>query len=103
MTYKEWFGTVGARFGMTESDIDVVLVNQQEMISDPEATVDVLKAKTALCKEFASVIPLANVTEGGYSVSWNMEAVKMWYKQTSRELGLADISTPGIRNRSNLW
>lgn len=100
MTYKEWMTATGSRFNVSEADIELILVNQG---IEPEEQVDVVKAKTAMCKEFAMVIPMANVTEGGYSVSWNMEALKLWYKQTASELGLTDVTAPKIRNRSNIW
>lgn len=100
MTYKEWMIATGSRFNVSEADIELILVNQG---IEPEEQVDVVKAKTAMCKEFAMVIPMANVTEGGYSVSWNMEALKLWYKQTASELGLTDVTAPKIRNRSNIW
>ncbi len=103
MTYKEWMSAMGSKFGMSESDVELVLTNQSCIITDPEETVEVTKAKTALCKEFAVVMPLTNVTEGGYSLSWNMDAVKLWYKQTVSELGLADATTPRIRNKSKIW
>ena len=79
------------------------MANQSELIPDPKATVEARTAKTALVKEFASIIPLANVSEGGYSVSWNMEAVKLWYNQTCDELGITPVNKPKVRNRSNIW
>ena len=91
---------MGARFNISSTDVELILVNQG---IDPEETVDVTKAKTALCKEFALVMPMANISEGGYSLTWNMDAVKLWYKQTAAELGLPDASAPKIRNRSNIW
>jgi hypothetical protein len=103
MTYREWMNTTGARFNMTEADAELILVNQSGIIPDPDETVDVVKAKTALCKEFAMVLPMANISEGGYSITWNIEAVKLWYRHTASELGLEDITTPKIRNRSNVW
>lgn len=103
MTYREWMSAMGAKFNMSEADVELILVNQAGIISDPDETVDVVKAKTALCKEFAMVLPMANITEGGYSISWNMEAVKMWYRLTAAELGLTDATAPRIRNRSNVW
>ena len=79
------------------------MANQTELIPDAEANVDTKTAKTALVKEFASIIPLANVSEGGYSVSWNMEAVKLWYNQTCDELGITPAEKPKVRDRSNIW
>lgn len=103
MTYKEWFSRTVSRFGVEGGDVDLMLANQQDAIPDPDAEVDTTTAKRALCKEFGSIIPLANVSEGGYSVSWNWEAIKFWYNQTCSELGITSITTPKVRNRSNRW
>lgn len=103
MTYKEWFSRTVSRFGVECGDVDLMLVNQQGAIPDPDAEVDTTTAKRALCKEFGSIIPLANVSEGGYSVSWNWEAIKFWYNQTCSELGITPMTTPKVRNRSNRW
>ena len=85
MTYKEWITTTVKRFG------------------DENAEADPTTAKTALVKEFATVIPLANVSEGGYSVTWNWEAIKTWYNITCGELGIIPANKPKVRNRSNVW
>lgn len=103
MTYKEWFTRTTTRFGIEAADVELILTNQQATIPDANAEVDVTTAKKALCKEFGSLIPLANVSEGGYSVSWNWEAIKFWHKQTCGELGITPLTTPKVRNRSNRW
>ena len=103
MTYKEWFTRTTTRFGIEAADVELILTNQQATIPDANAEVDVTTAKKALCKEFGSLIPLANVSEGGYSVSWNWEAIKFWYKQTCGELGITPLTTPKVRTRSNRW
>ena len=103
MTYKEWFSRTVSRFGVEDGDVDLMLANQQDARPDPDAEVDTTTAKRALCKEFGSIIPLANVSEGGYSVSWNWEAIKFWYNQTCSELGITPMTTPKVRNRSNRW
>lgn len=103
MTYKEWFSRTVSRFGVESGDVDLMLANQQDAIPDPDAEVDTTTAKRALCKEFGSIIPLANVSEGGYSVSWNWESIKFWYNQTCSELGITPMTTPKVRNRSNRW
>ena len=100
MTNAEWMAQMMGRFGASEADAELILVNQG---IDADETVDVRAAKTALVKEFATIIPMANVTEGGYSISWNMEAVKMWYNAACSELGIEPSTTPRIRNRSNMW
>lgn len=103
MTYKEWIEATTSKFGVSANEVELILVNQSGIIEDPNANVDVRLAKTALCNEFASILPMANVTEGGYSVSWNMEAVKLYYQQLCNELGIAPVTQPRIRNASNRW
>ena len=103
MTYKEWFTTQGKRFGLDEADVALILANQVVAIPDEEETVNPQVAKLALCKEFASMIPLANVSEGGYSVTWNWEAIKFWYNTTCDELGITPVTTPKVRDASNRW
>ncbi|MDR1652234.1 MAG: hypothetical protein LBS01_01030 [Prevotellaceae bacterium] len=106
MTYKEWITATAGRFTLGQSDIDLILANQNELIPNPTAEVDVITAKTALCREFANIIPLANIGEGGYSVTWNWDAIKFWYRQTCSEIGLTPIDfgdKPKIRNKSDVW
>ena len=103
MTYREWTAATVSRFGISAGDVDLILVNRQDLITEPDADVDPAIAKRALVTEFAALIPLANVTEGGYSVSWNWEAIKFWYNTTCDELGITPQGKPRIRNRSNRW
>jgi hypothetical protein len=48
---------------------------------------------------------MQNVTEGGYSLSWNMEAVKVFYNAMCNELGVDNVlfNRPRIKDRSNKW
>lgn len=103
MTYKEWITTTVKRFGVTDADVELILANQIELIPDENAAADPKTAKRALVKEFATMIPLANVSEGGYSVTWNWEAIKMWYNITCGELGITPANKPKVRNKSNVW
>lgn len=103
MTYKEWITKTAAKFQIGSEDVELILCNQSNLIPDPEANVDPITAKKALCLEFGTLIPLANVSEGGYSISWNWEAIKFWYNGTCAEVGITPITKPKIRNKSNIW
>jgi hypothetical protein len=106
MTYREWIAAVVKRFDLGTEDIQLILFNQRGLIPDENAEADQTVAKTALCREFATLIPLANISEGGYSVNWNWEAIKFWYRQTCSELGLTPVDfgdKPKIRNKSYVW
>lgn len=88
-----------SRFGLTQTDIDVIMVEHPEL----EGALDVNLCKNAMYGSFSAILPLANVSEGGYSVSWNMEAIKLWYDKLCKELGKPSAMKPQIRNRSNFW
>jgi hypothetical protein len=107
MTYKEWITATAQRFTIGTADIELILFNQKGLIPDENAEADIMTAKTALCREFASLIPLANISEGGYSITWNWNALKFWYRQTCSEIGLSPVdidgTRPKIRNKSNIW
>lgn len=108
MTYREWMTATLARFNITEADVDLILANQAGAIPTSSAEVDTTIAKKALVHEFANIIPLHNISEGGFSISWNWPALKAWYYLTAREVGLEPIDLdakprPKIRNRSNVW
>lgn len=105
MNYTEWLTATGARLNISPADVELILTNQSALIPDPTADVDARTAKLALCREFATVLPMYNVSEGGYSISWNMEAVKMWYNAMCRELGIENTleSKPKVKGRSDLW
>jgi hypothetical protein len=106
MTYKEWITATAQRLTIGTADVELILFNQKELIPDADTEADLTIAKTALCREFANLIPLANVSEGGYSITWNWDAITVWYKQACSELGLTPIdfgNSPKIRNKSNVW
>lgn len=103
MTYSEYFTAICSRFNFTEKDIEILLLNQATLIPNPNEEVNVKIAKKALYKEFSSLIPLYNVSEGGYSVSWNIDALKLWYSTIASELNLKDVTKPRFRDKSNVW
>lgn len=104
MTYREYLTTTTKRFNFSEEDITLLAENQKDIIPDMDAEVDTRTAKTALVREVANFMPIANISEGGYSLTWNIEALRLWYKITCAELGLAPIgATPTATNRSDIW
>lgn len=100
MTNREYIQTIGRRFGMSDEDVAVLILSQN---IEADADADVKACKIAMCHEFATLIPMQSVSEGGYSVSWNMDAVKLWYKVTCAEMGITDGTQPRVRNRSCVW
>lgn len=107
MTYSEYLTVLLGKFGLNASDIGFILI---EADLSPNKTVESAEDKLLLKKAVHYNIPgmiagLSNVSEGGYSVTWNIEGIKMWYSVLSKELGLEDMlsTKPKIRDRSNRW
>src|SRR5574344_341203 len=100
MNYKEWFERLCAKFGIAAEDAEFFLVSNPDMIPDPEAEVDSKIAMRVLYDEFEILMPLASsVSEGGYTVNWNWEAIKAWRSAVAKKLGLADPSKPKVTAR----
>ena len=99
-TNSEYLFTSLSRFNISSNDIDVMLL---EAGLDDSASVDIAACKEVIYNGISKVIPLANVSEGGYSITWNVEAVKIYYAQLCKELGKENVLQPIVRDKSNLW
>lgn len=107
MTYKEYVEVAIGKFGLTESEIEFLLT---EADLDPYATVTDSTSrallKTAMYKHIPLMVAgLSSVSEGGFSMSWNIEGIKLWYSLLAKELGLEDLMStrPKIRDKSYVW
>lgn len=87
MNYKEYLTATLSRFNLSDADIDLIIINQ----GLEGGELDVKTAKMAIFKEFSLILPLANISEGGFSISWNIDALKMWYSQLANELEEVDL------------
>lgn len=89
---------------VTEDDIDLIILKSG---IDADADADVKACDMAIYKRMSVVLgaTMQNVSEGGYSVSWNIEAVKMYYNALCNELSVENVlvGRPKVRNRSNYW
>ena len=104
MTNKEYLTKSLDGLNITSDAIEIILLKAGLNEND--------NADTAACDKAVynrmSIIlkgTTQNVSEGGYSVSWNMEAVKMYYNALCNELGFENVlvGRPKVRNRSNYW
>ena len=95
MTNKEYLTKALNGLNLSEDDIDI------------ESDVDVRACDTAVYNRMSVILKgmTQNVSEGGYSISWNMDAVKLFYAALCNELGKENVlvARPKIRNRSNIW
>jgi len=104
MTNRQYLITFLDGLDVSEGDIDVILLKSGV---DGDASVDVRACDAAVYNRMSTVLKSAakNVSEGGYSVSWNMEGVKFFYAALCCELGMENVLNPRpkLRNRSNFW
>ena len=102
MTNKQYLTKSLNGLNVSEDDIDIILLKGG---LDGEATADVRSCDLAVYSRMSVVLKGAtqNVSQGGYSVSWNMEGVKLFYGALCNELGLANALKPKVRNRSDYW
>ena len=104
MTNKQYLIKYLDELNVSENDIEIILLKGG---LDGEATVDIYACDIAVYRRFSAVLKSAakNVSEGGYSVSWNMEAVKLFYSSLCNELGVENVLVvrPKVGNKSDFW
>lgn len=104
MTNKEYLTKALNGLNVNEDDIDIILVKSGLVADD---MVDVRACDMAVYNRMSVVLKgmSQNISEGGYSISWNIEAVKMYYSALCNELGKENVlvARPKVRNRSNFW
>ncbi len=103
-TNKEYLSMSLGNLNVSDTDIDVILLKAG---MDADAPANVAACDLAAYNRVSVVLAsmTQNVSEGGYSISWNMDGVKLWYNAICRELGKENVleAKPKIRNRSNFW
>lgn len=75
---------------LSEDDIDIIIA-KGGIEEDDDA--DFKTCDLAVYRQMSLVLKAAlrNITEGGYSISWNMEAVKLYYASLCAEYGLVNV------------
>jgi hypothetical protein len=100
MTNKDYLLKALSKFQVSEDDIDVILA---EGTLNPTSPLDLKACRMAIYKNLSNILPIANISEGSYSISWNIEAVKLYYNQLCAELGLRSALSAKVKNSSNRW
>lgn len=104
MTNNEYIQKTLVLFGITQETIDVILVDSQ---LDGDDTCNVFNCKNAIYKDFHFIRIAArrNVSEGGFSLSWNdcEKALNALEDKLAEDVGDEDSATGGCIDRSYLW
>lgn len=98
-TNKEYLKAALSRFNVTDNDIDLIMLDHPELNGE----LNVRACKLAIYASLSAILPTSDVSEGGFSLSWDIEKLKMWYKSLCAELGKPNVLGPTIRNCSDLW
>ena len=103
MTNKEYLTTYLEGLGISEGEIEIIILDEG---IDPNMNAEPRRLKTAIYNRIAIVLKsvTGNKTEGGYTVRWNMEAVKLFYSSLCVELGKQNqMNGPVIENPTAYW
>ena len=104
MTNKQYLTTTLNGLNVSADDIEIIMLKAG---IDADADADARSCDNAVYNRMSVVLKgmTQNVSESGYSVSWNMDAVKIFYNALCNELGKENVlfSRPKIRNKSNVW
>lgn len=92
---------------MSANDIDLILVENPAL----DGPLDVEACKLAIYGSLTSILPMADIKESEYAITWNIAALKLWYQGLCNELGKPNVLDVGnasavkpvVRNRSNYW
>ena len=98
-TNREYLTASLGKFGLSADDIDLIMVETPEL----EGPLNVALCKESMYNSLSAILPTANISEGGYSISWNVDALKLWYSSLCNELGKTNVLKPKVSNRSYLW
>lgn len=62
-----------------------------------------IAVKTCIAKAIPEMLMITNVSEGGYSVSRDVQALKAYYGLLCADLGLPNKFKPSIKDKSTQW
>lgn len=104
MTNKEYIQSVLSRFGVSQTEVNILFAENSELNATDE--VDIKACKNALYVSFCSWIPMfESRSEGDMSVKWNWNSIKSFSANLSKELGKEnpfDAERPSI-NSLDIW
>lgn len=104
MTNAEYLRASLSDFGLRDETLELILL-KSGLSATEEAKPQACDLATYDHLSLVLGASLRNVTEGGYSISWNVEALKLYYRALCSSLGKPNLieDKPRVRNRSNMW
>ncbi len=99
-------------FGFDDEALEIILLKSEV---SPKDKADFIACDRAIYKHFSFLLGTMakNVSEGGYSISWNVEAVKLYYNNLCQELKEPNVlllaseeeakAKMAVVDMSNIW
>lgn len=92
MTTHEYIRQKFGSFGIQLSEAD--LLDIYPKVEDYEGQKEI---QVAIVRFIPSLLMRPNVSENGFSVSWDRNALKEYYNLRCKELGINNVLTPKVR------
>lgn len=101
MTNKEYISFCLGRFGATDADLNIIL---EKYLLPENADAEPSVIEEAVYNELPLIVAgLSNVSEGGYSISWNIEGLKMYYSSLASALKKENKLSSKLIYAGNRW
>lgn len=106
-TIRKYIEAKLERFNINCSDVEVQALMVQHAIigNEPLGADGLKKSHAALASILSELLVIASVTEGGYSIAWNIEGIKAYITMLQKQAGVeADNAMFGsITSISDTW
>lgn len=107
MTNQEYIIAKMARMGvsLTTNDLAAMAVDGGITLTDEYSKSTAIAVKTCIAGIIPELLTVTSVSEGGYSISRNKEALEAYYSMLCDELHIPNVlkAKPAIKNHSNRW
>lgn len=101
MTNTEYITNALGGFNVSSNTVETILAENALTGSD---TADFQACKMAMYQSFYLVYPMADISEGDLSISYNATAIKNFYRHLCDALGMPDVlSQPRVRMSGKYW
>ncbi|GIZ15502.1 DUF6706 family protein [Capnocytophaga catalasegens] len=106
MTTKEYLQIKLQKFGVTEEQIDLIIL-ENKLVNLP--VVDVSLCKVAIYNSFSDWLPIhTQISEGDVTETWDIKSIQLYYGLLCKELGKENVLETielknEIRDKSHFW
>jgi hypothetical protein len=106
LTAQEYIETKLKKFGVDFEQIEIKALFIEQSITPTLSIEDSASLKSVqkcLVSMLSEMLLMPNITEGGYSVSWNLDGLKAYLNELNTKLGNDVIGEAIVTNASEKW